>query len=96
MHALLVSTGTAGNMLPFLGLGAALRARCHDVTVIGSGAGVEAVRQEGLGYVDLDGTEGDRRDLAAPDATGASSRQFLRSLGPHAIRHMRGVYRLIA
>ena len=40
MHALLVSTGTAGNMLPFIGLGKALRARGHEATLIGSGAGV--------------------------------------------------------
>jgi rhamnosyltransferase subunit B len=95
MHALLVSTGTAGNMLPFIGFGAALRERGHDVTVIGSGAGIEAVRQEGLGHVDLDGREAGR-DLPAPDATGAGSRAFLRSLGPHAVRHMRRAYQLIA
>jgi UDP:flavonoid glycosyltransferase YjiC (YdhE family) len=82
-------------MLPFVGLGAALRARGHDVTVIGSGAGVAAVRQEGLGYVDLDGPEA-RRELSAPDATGARSRALLSSLGPHAVWHMRGAYRLLA
>jgi UDP:flavonoid glycosyltransferase YjiC (YdhE family) len=95
MHALLVSTGTAGNVLPFVGLGAALRARGHDVTLIASGGGIDAARQEGLGHVDLDGPEA-RRDLAAPDATGVSSHAFLNSLGPHAVRHMRGAYRLIA
>jgi rhamnosyltransferase subunit B len=95
MHALLVSTGTAGNVLPFVGLGAALRARGHDVTVIASGAGIDAVRREGLAHVDLDGPDA-RRDLPPPDATGARSREFLRSLGPHAVRHMRGAYRLIA
>jgi rhamnosyltransferase subunit B len=95
MHALLVTAGTAGNMLPFVGMGAALRVRGHDVTVIGSGAGVEAARQEGLDHVELDGPEG-RECLPAPDATGARSREFLRSLGPHAVRHMRGAYRLVA
>jgi rhamnosyltransferase subunit B len=95
MHALLVSAGTAGNMLPFIGLGKALRARGHDATLIGSGAGTEAARQEGLGLVELDAPEV-RREL--PDINPAAARKpgFLRTLGPHAVRHMRRVYQLVA
>ncbi len=95
MHALLVSAGTAGNMLPFIGLGKALRARGHEVTLIGSGAGTEAARQEGLGFVELDGPEV-RREPATIDSTAARKPGFLRSLGPHAVRHMRRVYQLVA
>ena len=61
----------------------------------GSGAGTEAARQEGLGFAELDGAEG-RREL--PDAGPAAARKpgFLRTLGPHAVRHMRRVYQLVA
>src|SRR5438874_2682030 len=36
MHAILASLGTDGDILPFVGLGVALRARGHRVTVIAS------------------------------------------------------------
>ena len=94
MHALLVSTGTAGNMLPFIGLGKALRARGHDVTVIGSGAGTAAAAKEGLGFIDLDGPQG--RDLPAGDAAAVRKSGFLSTLVPRAVEYMRRVYRLIA
>jgi rhamnosyltransferase subunit B len=94
MHALLVSTGTAGNMLPFVGLGKALRARGHDVTVIGSGAGIDAAGKEGLGFIDLDGPQG--RDLSVADAAAVRKPGFLSTLVPRACEYMRRVYRLIA
>jgi rhamnosyltransferase subunit B len=94
MHALLVSTGTAGNMLPFIGLGKALRARGHEVTVIGSGAGTEAARREGLGFADLDGAAG--RDRPGADAAAVRKPGFLGSLLPRAVEYMRNAYRLIA
>ncbi|MDB5307684.1 MAG: glycosyl transferase [Gemmataceae bacterium] len=94
MHVLLVSTGTAGNMLPFIGLGEALRARGHDVTLIGSGAGTESAGRAGLGVVDLDGP--DAQGLPGVDAAAARKTGFFRTLVPHAVRHMRRVYELIA
>ena len=36
MHAILASLGTDGDVLPFIGLGVALRARGHRVTVVAS------------------------------------------------------------
>jgi UDP:flavonoid glycosyltransferase YjiC (YdhE family) len=95
MHALLVTAGSAGNTLPFIGLGAALRARGHDVTLIASGAGTDAAGREGLEFVELD----DPEVLAAAsnsDTANVRGRKFLRSLGPHAVRHLRRVYQLIA
>jgi rhamnosyltransferase subunit B len=82
-------------MLPFIGLGRALRARGHEATLIGSGAGTEAARQEGLGFVELDAPEIRQEP---PDITAAAARKpgFLRTLGPHAVRHMRRVYQLVA
>ena len=95
MHALLVSAGTAGNMLPFIGLGAALKARGHDVTVIGSGAGTGTIHSLGLGFAGLEDPEEVQR-LAKSDAAAARKAGFLRSLVPRAVRYMRRVYELIA
>lgn len=95
MHALLVSAGTAGNMLPFIGLGRALRARGHDATLIGSGAATDTARQEGLGFAELNGPEV-HGDQALTEPGAARKPGFLRKLGPHAVRHMRRVYHFIA
>lgn len=94
MHALLVSAGTAGNMLPFIGLGEALRARGHDVTLIGSGAGTEAAGRAGLGFVELDGP--DVNNLPGVDSAAARKASFFRTLVAHAGAHMRRVYELVA
>lgn len=94
MHVLLVSAGTAGNMLPFVGLGAALRARGHEVTLIGSGSGTTAARRAGLGVVELDDSE----DAGAAEADSAAVRRagFLGSLVPRAVRYMRRAFQRIA
>jgi UDP:flavonoid glycosyltransferase YjiC (YdhE family) len=95
MHALLVSAGSAGNMLPFIGLGAALKARGHEVTMIGSGAGTGALRNLGIGFAELDGPD-ERGALAKSDAAAVRKAGFLGSLVPRAVRYMRRVYELIA
>ncbi|HTU93489.1 MAG TPA: glycosyltransferase [Gemmataceae bacterium] len=95
MHVLLVSTGSAGNMLPFIGLGAALRARGHVVTLIASGAGTETACQAGLEVIDLDDPQA-RPKLPTTDAATVRKPGFLRTLGSHAVRHMRRVFQLIA
>lgn len=94
MHALLITTGSAGNILPFIGLGKALRARGHDVTLIASGPCTEAAQQEGLGFAELNAPEV-CRETSAFDAAAVRKPDFLRSLGPHAVRHMRRAYQLI-
>ena len=94
MHALLVTAGSAGNMLPFIGLGKALRVRGHDVTLIASGAGTDLAQREGLGFAELDGPEA--KEPSKSDTADVRKRGFLRSLGSHAVRHMRRVYQLIA
>ena len=95
MHALLVSAGTAGNMLPFIGLAAALRARGHDVTLIGSGSGTDALRAMGVGFADLE-EPGAGRELSEADSAAVHKPSFLGSLVPRAVRYMRKVYQLIA
>ncbi len=95
MHALLVSAGTAGNMLPFIGLAAALRARGHDATLIGSGSGTDALCALGVGFADLE-EPGAGRELSEADSATVHKPSFLGSLVPRAVRYMRKVYQLIA
>lgn len=55
MKCVLVCSGTAGDVHPFLGLGRALRGRGHRVTVLTYGAFAERVRAEGLDFALLPG-----------------------------------------
>jgi UDP:flavonoid glycosyltransferase YjiC (YdhE family) len=56
MKALLVPLGSAGDVHPFVGLGAALKARGHEVTIITNEHFGPLVRHQGLEFVPL-GTE---------------------------------------
>lgn len=51
MRVLLVSIGTAGDLLPFVALGKALRRRGNDVTVLGNGYFRDVAEREGLRFV---------------------------------------------
>jgi rhamnosyltransferase subunit B len=53
MRVVLVSIGTLGDLLPFVALGKALRARGHDVTVLGNGYFRDVVDKESLGFVEV-------------------------------------------
>jgi rhamnosyltransferase subunit B len=53
MRVLLVTLGTAGDLVPFLALGKGLRERRHDVTILGNGYYRETALREGLAFVDL-------------------------------------------
>ncbi|MGH7171146.1 MAG: glycosyltransferase [Gemmataceae bacterium] len=51
MRVLLVSVGTAGDLLPFIALGKALRGRGHHVAVLGNGYFQEVAEKEALDFV---------------------------------------------
>lgn len=51
MRVLLVTIGTAGDLLPFIALGKALRARGHHVIVLGNGYFQEVAEKEALDFV---------------------------------------------
>ncbi|MGW4464059.1 glycosyltransferase [Micromonospora sp. NPDC004704] len=55
---LLVSHGTHGDVWPMIHLGAGLRGRGHDVTLLTHAPYAEPVRRAGLGYVPIDTPEG--------------------------------------
>lgn len=64
-NALLVTHGTDGDVLPFVRLGAALRARGHDVTLLTHAPYAAAARQAGLAFVAVDTAEAYARNLAS-------------------------------
>ena len=51
MKALLIAIGSHGDVHPFVGLGLALRARGHDVTIMANGHFESLVRREGFDFV---------------------------------------------
>src|SRR5262245_27490475 len=53
MRILLVSVGTAGDLLPFIALGKALRRRGHDVRVLGNAFFRSVAEREGLHFVEV-------------------------------------------
>ena len=67
MHAILVSLGTDGDVLPFIGLGVALRARGHRVTVVAAGQYADLVASHWLEFRELVSAEKMRTLLGTPD-----------------------------
>ncbi len=53
MRVLLVSMGSAGDVLPFIALSQALRARGHDVTVLSNGYFRDVAEKEGVRFVEV-------------------------------------------
>jgi UDP:flavonoid glycosyltransferase YjiC (YdhE family) len=63
LKALLIAIGSHGDVHPFVGLGLALRARGHDVTVMANGHFEPLVRRTGLAFIPA-GTAEQYRELA--------------------------------
>ena len=66
MRVLLANFGTAGDLFPFVGLGAALRARGHETILLTTPSFEAAARAFGLGFAPLLDAEGERRFFADP------------------------------
>src|SRR5688572_13529405 len=88
LNFLLVPIGSHGDVHPFVGLGLALRARGHCVTVVTNPHFEPLVRRVGLGFAPV-GTAEEYRTLAAdPDlwhptkAFGVMARGVLAAMGP--------------
>jgi rhamnosyltransferase subunit B len=67
MHAILVTMGTDGDVFPYIGLGARLRARGHRVTLAGPEAYQSLATQHGLGFHCLVSQAAADEFLASPD-----------------------------
>ncbi|MGH9360673.1 MAG: glycosyltransferase, partial [Thermoanaerobaculia bacterium] len=65
MKVLLANVGTAGDVFPFVGLGAALRARGHQAVLLGPESFADLARKHGLGFEPLLPAE-EERVLADP------------------------------
>ncbi len=94
MQFLLISAGTAGNMLPFVGLGRCLRQRGHQVLLAGSLIAREAAIREGLEFVNLDPPMGEN-PFERPDRKITPGRLF-RDLTAEGRTKLHQVYDLIA
>ncbi len=53
MHALLIPVGSSGDVHPFVGLGIALKARGHRVSILTNGYFGDLVRRVGLDFIEL-------------------------------------------
>src|ERR1700720_1923692 len=67
MHFVLIPFATAGDILPYTGIGVGLKKRGHDVTVVTHTAFGALVRKHGLGFYDLQDTEIHARTMNDPD-----------------------------
>lgn len=67
MHAVLVSVGTDGDIFPYVGLGVALRARGHSVTLVASEHYEPLARRHGFDFAALVSTAENRELFEHPD-----------------------------
>ena len=67
MNILLIPLGSAGDVHPFVGLGLALRARGHDVTLITGAYFEDLVRRLGMKMVPLGTAEEFETGINDPD-----------------------------
>jgi UDP:flavonoid glycosyltransferase YjiC (YdhE family) len=67
VNVMLIPMGSAGDVLPLVGLGAALRGRGHRVEVIANSYYQSAVERSGLSFVELGTYEDLRPGLESPD-----------------------------
>lgn len=93
-HVILFAIGSAGDVHPFIGLGKALRARGHRVTVVSNGHFEPLIRRVGFDYFEV-GTEEDYRNIIEnPDLWDA--RNGFKLVAEYAIvLQMRPIYEMI-
>lgn len=94
MHFLIVSVGTAGNVLPFIGLGVRLKARGHQVTLAASAEYRRVAEREGFEFVDLDPPADERRH--DPNNRPKETGKLLEQLRVEAVDLARRVYQVVA
>jgi rhamnosyltransferase subunit B len=94
MRVLLVSVGTLGDLLPFVALGKALRARGHEVTVLGNGYFQDVVEKEALGFVEVCSAEEHLRRTRRRNAW--DERRSFREGGKNLLEDMPRVYEAVA
>lgn len=93
-HAFLVSVGTSGNMLPFLGLGAHLARGGWSVTLAGSRYTRSAAERLGMNFIELETPSAQRKH--DPDNRPTKTGKILKQLVDEANDFTGHVFRLIA
>lgn len=93
MNVLLLPIGSAGDVHPFVGLGQALKARGHDVTLCTNAHFGPLSSRAGLSFVELFGEEEFRAALANPDLWRPI--KGFRFVAQAILRLMRPTYELI-
>src|SRR5688500_4014347 len=94
MQVLLVTIGSHGDVHPFVGIGAAMLARGHRVTLVTNGLFEPLARSVGLEFVEL-GTEAEfRRAIGNPDVF-HRTKGFKAVFGTGVLPYMRPAYELI-
>jgi rhamnosyltransferase subunit B len=94
MRVLLVSTGTAGDLLPFIAVGKALRERGHQVTVLGNGYYQDVAEKESLDFVAVcSAAEHVRRTR---QRSSWDLRRSFREGGRNLLEDMQGTYEAVA
>jgi rhamnosyltransferase subunit B len=94
MRVLLVSVGVAGDLLPFVAVGKALRARGHDVTVLGNAYFRDVVTREGLAFSAVCSVE--EHLQRAHQRSGWNRRRALTEGGQNLLKDMPNVFEAIA
>ena len=94
MRMLLVTNGTAGDLLPFIALGQALRRRGHDVIVLGNGYYRDVAEQESLGFVEV--CSADEHLKRTRERSTWNHRRCFREGGRNLLDDMPRVYQAVA
>jgi UDP:flavonoid glycosyltransferase YjiC (YdhE family) len=94
MRVLLVSMGSAGDLLPFIALGQALRDRGHDVTVLGNGYFRDVAEKETLRFVEV--CPADEHVKRTRQRSGWGFRRSFTEGGRNLLEDMPRVYEAVA
>jgi rhamnosyltransferase subunit B len=96
MHALLIPYGVAGDVLPLVRIGIALKDRGHRATLVGCGYFQPIAEKEGLGFIELYPAEDYTREIFGEPNNRFRTVQFLRVVRDKLLEFMSKTYALIA
>jgi rhamnosyltransferase subunit B len=96
MHVLLIPYGVAGDVLPFVRMGAALRQRGHRATLVSSGYFKPVADKEGLDFIELYSAEEYIREVFGQTNDRIKTGPFLRLVREKLIEKMPRTYQIVA
>jgi UDP:flavonoid glycosyltransferase YjiC (YdhE family) len=96
MHALIMAYGVAGDVLPLVRLGNALRRRGHRATVVASGYFQPVAATAGLEFVELSPAHDYERGIFGTANDQPKVRHYVRQVQDNAVQELGHVYAIIA